>query len=113
MKLFAILCLSTVVVLASGQNIEDCLTQDSIACVQRSIYRKAKEFFGKDSFELISGVSLVKAKEDRSSRTKEDVLYDQEIDNANNVVERQSALENFVGAEATGFFSGRSLKVTK
>ena len=81
--------------------------------MQRSIYRKAKEFFGKDSFEIIGGVSLVKSKEDRSSRSNKEVLYDQEIDNANNVAERQSALENFVGEEATGFFAGRSLMVQK
>ena len=109
MKFFAILCLTSIVVLASGQSIDECLTKDSISCVQRSLYRKAKEFFGKESFDIISGVSLVKAT--RSSRSDKEVLYDQEIESANNVAERQSALENFVGEEVSDFFAGRSLKV--
>lgn len=111
MKLFAFVCLTTVVVLASGQSIDECLNQDSISCIQKSIYRKAKEFFDKDSFEIVSGVTLVKAKDDRSSRSNKEVLYDQEIDTANNVAERQNALENYVGDGISDFFAGRSLKV--
>lgn len=111
MKLFAFVCLTTVVVLASGQSIDECLNQDSISCIQKSIYRKAKEFFDKDSFEIVSGVTLVKAKDDRSSRSNKEVLYDQEIDAANNVAERQNALENYVGDGIGDFFAGRSLKI--
>lgn len=111
MKLFAIVCLATAVVLASGQSIDECLNQDSISCVQTTIYRKAKEFFGKDTFEIVSGVSLVKAKDGRSSRSSKEVIYDQEINTANNVAERQSVLENFVGDEVGDFFAGRSLKI--
>lgn len=110
----AIVFLTASLVLVSGQSIDDCLQQDSISCVQRSLYRKAKEFFDRDSFELVSGVSLVKAAKtgDRDSRSGKEVAYDQEIDAAADVAERQSVLENFVGDEAGEFLSGRSLKVS-
>lgn len=105
-----IVCFSMAVVLISGQDINQCFEQDSISCVQKSLYRKAKEFFTKDNIELFSGVSLVKAA-DRNSRTAKDVIYDQEIDAANDVEGRQSALENFVSDEASDFLTGRSLRV--
>lgn len=113
MKLIAIVFLATAVVLTAGQSLEDCLQSDSISCVQKSLYRKAKEFFDKDNLELFSGVSLVKSAEaqGRSSRTGKDLAYDQEIGAANNVADRQSVLENFVGEEAGEFLTGRSLKV--
>lgn len=111
MKSFLIIvCLSMALVHINGQDIDECLRQDSISCVQRSLYRKAKEFFTKDNIELVSGVSLVKSG-DRTSKSGKEVLYDQEIDAANNVADRQSALENFVGDEAGDFLTGRSLRV--
>ncbi|XP_034179152.1 DUF1676 domain-containing protein Osi6 [Osmia lignaria lignaria] len=113
MKLFAIVFLTAAVVLTTGQSIEDCLKSDSISCVQKSLYRKAKEFFDKDNLELFSGVSLVKNGDEqaRSSRTGKELVHDQEIDAANNVADRQSALENFVTEEAGEFLSGRSLRI--
>lgn len=112
MKSFALLFVVALAAVASAQSIDECLQQDSISCVQKSLFRKAKEFFEKDSFELVSGVSLVKAKSDRSSRSGKDLVYEQEIDQAPSVAERQSALENFVGEEVSDFFSGRSLRVS-
>lgn len=114
MKLFVVAFVALVACgLAAGQELDDCLRQDSISCVQRSLYRKAKEFFGKDSIELASGVSLVKSKaDDRASRSGKAMLYDQEIDAASDVSERQSTLENFVGEEVGDFLTGRSLKVS-
>lgn len=112
MKLFlTIVCLSMAVVLASGQDITECLRQDSISCVQKSLYRKAKEFFGNDNLEIVNGVTLVKSAA-RNSRTGNEVFFDQEIEAANNVADRQSALENFVGEEASEFLTGRSLRVS-
>ncbi|OXU22418.1 hypothetical protein TSAR_010529 [Trichomalopsis sarcophagae] len=111
MKSFAVLFVVALAAAASAQSIDECLQQDSISCVQKSLYRKAKEFFDKDSFELVTGVSLVKAKSDRSSRSGKDLVYEQEIDQAPSVAERQSALENFVGEEVSDFFSGRSLRI--
>ncbi|XP_057340905.1 uncharacterized protein LOC130677980 [Microplitis mediator] len=105
-----IVCFSMAVVLISGQDINKCFEQDSISCVQKSLYRKAKEFFTKDSIELFSGVSLVKSAA-RDSRGSKDVIYDQEIDAANDVAGRQSALENFVSDEASDFMTGRSLRI--
>ncbi|CAL7938064.1 unnamed protein product [Xylocopa violacea] len=113
MKILALAFLTSAVVLAAGQSLEDCLQSDSISCVQKSLYRKAKEFFDKDSLELFSGVSLVRNADSlgRSSRTSKELMYEQEIDAANNVADRQSALENFVSDEAGEFLTGRSLKI--
>ncbi|KAK1122756.1 hypothetical protein K0M31_009198 [Melipona bicolor] len=113
MKIFAVVVLTSAVVLASGQSLDDCLQSDSISCVQKSLYRKAKEFFDKDSLELFSGVSLVKNADSqgRSSRTSKELMYEQEIDAANSVTDRQSALENFVSDEAGEFLAGRSLRI--
>ncbi|XP_011314555.1 uncharacterized protein Osi6 [Fopius arisanus] len=111
MKSFlTIVCLSMAVVAISGQDITECLRQDSISCVQKSLYRHAKNFFGKDNLEIVNGLSLVKSA-DRGSRTGNEVFYDQEIEAASNVADRQSALENFVGEEVSDFLTGRSLRI--
>jgi hypothetical protein len=112
MKSFAFVVIIAFAVAASAQTIDECFRQDSISCVQKSLFRKAKEFFERDSFDLVSGISLVKTKSDRSSRSGKDLMYEQEIDQATGITERQSALENFVGEEVTDFFSGRSLRVS-
>ncbi|KAF3424470.1 hypothetical protein E2986_06020 [Frieseomelitta varia] len=113
MKIFAAVILTSAVVLASGQSLDDCLQSDSISCVQKSLYRKAKEFFDEDSFELFSGVSLVKNGDSRgrSSKTSKELMYEQEIDAANSITDRQSVLENFVSDEAGEFLAGRSLRI--
>lgn len=115
MKLYAFVILAVAAALAAGQTIDNCLQKDSISCLQKSLYRKAKEFFDTDNLEVVSGVSLVKSgdSQSRSSRTGKDLAYDQEIDSANNVADRQNALVNFVSEEAGEFLTGRSLKVIR
>lgn len=114
MKILAIASILTVVV-AAGQSLDDCLQSDSISCVQKSLYRKAKEFFDKDSLELFTGVSLVRNErsQGRSSRSGKELMYEQEIDSANSVTDRQAALENFVSEEAGELLTGRSLRVNR
>ncbi|XP_015585283.1 uncharacterized protein LOC107263014 [Cephus cinctus] len=101
--------------LSSRQSIDSCLAQDSISCVQRSLYRMAKEFFGKESLEIARGVTLVRSAIDtdssRSAKSAKEVLYDQDIEAASSVADRQSALENFVGEKASDFLVGRSLRI--
>ncbi|XP_066582074.1 uncharacterized protein Osi6 [Prorops nasuta] len=111
MKFFAIVMVAGFLALTSAQSIEDCLKQDSISCVQKSLYRKAKEFFDKDSYELVSGISLVKSGQGRNSRSGKEVLYDQEMEAAADVADRQNALENFVSEEVSSFVTGRSLRI--
>ncbi|KAI4495825.1 hypothetical protein M0802_008448 [Mischocyttarus mexicanus] len=111
-----VLFLTTAVVLVAGQTLDECLQKDSISCVQKSIYEKAKEFFGKESLEILPGVNLVKSQdtnnaENRNARSSKDIIYDQEIDGANDVAERQNLLESFVGEEVSNYFTGRSLKI--
>lgn len=107
-----VVILTTALVLTAGQTFDECFKQDSISCVQKSLYRSAKEFFGKDQLEIVSGVSLVKSKSDASnSRSGKMLAYDQEMDVANGVTDRQNALENFISDEAGQFLTGRSLRV--
>lgn len=104
----------TVAALAAGQTIDECFKQDSISCVQRSLYRTAKEFFGKDKLELVSGITLVKSDAGtRDAKSGKELVHDQEMDAAIDVVERQNALENFIGDEAGQFLTGRSLRVNR
>ncbi|XP_076241002.1 DUF1676 domain-containing protein Osi6 [Calliopsis andreniformis] len=112
MKFHAFVLLATFA-LAAGQTFENCLEKDSIACVQKNLYRKAKEFFDSDNVEIFSGVSLVKSgdSQGRGSRSGKELMYDQEIDGASNVADRQNALMDFVSAEAGEFLTGRSLKI--
>ncbi|XP_072749837.1 uncharacterized protein Osi6 [Anoplolepis gracilipes] len=107
-----LLILTTAVVLTAGQSIDECLKQDSISCVQKTLYRTAKEFFAKDKLELVNGVSLVKSNtDDRSAKSGKGLVYDQEIDAANDIVERQNTLENFISDEAEQLLTGRSLRI--
>lgn len=109
------LILTTAVVfttgVVSGQSIDECLKQDSISCVQKTLYRTAKEFFSKDKLELINGVSLVKS--NVNARSIKELAYDQEMEAANNIAERQNSLENFISDETGQFLTGRSLRVHK
>ncbi|KAL6263593.1 hypothetical protein P5V15_006382 [Pogonomyrmex californicus] len=102
------LILTTAVVLTAGQSIDECLKQDSISCVQKTLYRTAKEFFGKDKLEPVNGVSFVK--NNANARSGKELAYDQEME-TNNVAERQNALENFISDEAGQFLTGRSLRI--
>ncbi|CAL1685951.1 unnamed protein product [Lasius platythorax] len=107
-----LLILTTAVVLTAGQSIDECLKQDSISCVQKTLYRTAKDFFAKDKLELVNGVSLVKSNsDDRSARSGKELAYDQEIDAANDITERQNTLENFISDEAGQLLTGRSLRI--
>jgi hypothetical protein len=109
-----LLILTTAVVLVAGQSIDECLKQDSISCVQKTLYRTAKELFAKDKLELVSGISLVKSDADtRSSRSGKELVYDQEMDAANDIVGRQNTLENFISDKAGQFLTGRSIRVKR
>jgi len=103
------LILMTAVVLITGQSIDECLKQDSISCVQKTLYRTAKEFFAKDKLELINGVNLVKSNAD--ARSGKELAYDQEMETASDIAERQNSLENFINDEVGQFLTSRSLRV--
>ncbi|XP_011163936.2 uncharacterized protein Osi6 [Solenopsis invicta] len=108
MKKFFIL-MTAVILTAAGQSIDECLKQDSISCMQKTLYRSAKEFFIKDKLELVNGVSLVK--NNANARSGKELTYDQEIEAANDITERQNSLENFISDEAGQFLTGRSLRI--
>lgn len=109
MKLLAVLLVAAV---ATAQTLDECLEQDSISCIQKSLYRRAKEFFSKDNVEIVRGVSLVKSQDSRAAKSSDDLVFDQEIETAkSSVTDRQNALENFVTDKISGFISSRSLQV--
>ncbi|KAL7296197.1 hypothetical protein TKK_0010736 [Trichogramma kaykai] len=94
--------------------VDECLQKDSITCVQKSLYKRAKELFEKDSYELVAGVSLVKSRRDdgaRSGTGGKAAKYEEEIEKASGIGERQAALENYISEEIGDFFTGRSLKI--
>ncbi|CAB0030516.1 unnamed protein product [Trichogramma brassicae] len=101
---------------AYGQELSECLEKDSISCIQRSLlYKRAKELFEKDSYELVAGVSLVKSHRDDGARRStggKAAKYEEEIEKASGIGERQAALENYISEEIGDFFTGRSLKVS-
>lgn len=107
-----IVVILTVVALAAGQTIDECLKQDSISCVQKTLYRTAKEMFNRDKLELVSGITLVKSNT-RDSRSGKELVHDQEMETATDVVQRQNALENFISDEAGQFLTGRSIRVSR
>ncbi|XP_012522908.1 uncharacterized protein Osi6 [Monomorium pharaonis] len=107
MKKFLILM--TAVILTAGQSIDECLKQDSISCVQKTLYRTAKEFFAKDKIELVNGVSLVNS--NANARSAKELTYDQEMEATNDITERQNSLENFISDETRQFLTGRSLRI--
>ncbi|XP_014212872.1 uncharacterized protein LOC106642569 [Copidosoma floridanum] len=112
MKPFCItLVLAFAAVAVSAQSVDECLQKDSISCVQKSLFRQARGFFNQETFELVGGVSLVKSQGDRASRSDKSIVYEQEIEKAASVAERQSALENFVGEGLNDFLYGRNLKI--
>lgn len=94
--------------IAAAQDFKDCLQKDSISCVQLSIYRKAREFFENPKIELIGGLSFVKpaGRDARSSNI--DGTF---VESANDVEQRENALENFVTEGAKSFFQERSLNL--
>ncbi|KAJ8684342.1 hypothetical protein QAD02_020134 [Eretmocerus hayati] len=110
MKSFSLIIAFALLACAYGQSINECLEKDSISCIQKSLYRKAREFFDKESLEIVSGVSLVKSNE-RSAKSGKELVYDQEIDQSLDVAHRQTALESFIGEEVSEFFNGRSLRI--
>lgn len=116
----SVLLIASLSGIAKAQQINDCLKQDSISCVQKSVYNSFKDFFNQDNLEIVSGVSLVRnarakqeeaTSEEGRSNTGTDIGYDQEINNANDVDERQTALESFVTDGVGTFLTERSLRV--
>lgn len=76
--------------------------------MHQQIYRKAREFFESPKIELIGGLSFIRpaGRDARSSN-----IDGTSVEQANDVEQRESALENFVTEGAKGFFQERSLNL--
>lgn len=73
-------------------SIESCLRKDSISCVQIHVYKKLRALFSKDTIDLLAGFRLVKDHQD-DARSMD---VDNEIYPGKNVLDRQSALEDYI-----------------
>lgn len=84
---------------------ETCLRKDSISCVQIHVYKKLRALFSKDTIDLLAGFRLVKGDENGRSAGP-----DREIYETKNVIDRQSALEDYIYDQMTNFFQKRSFQ---
>lgn len=105
-KVVFVMCVFGIAV--AQENFKDCLQKDSISCVQLSIYRKAKEFFESPKIELIGGLSFIRPAGRDARSTNIDGTF---VETANDVEQRENALENFVTDGAKSFFQERSLNL--
>lgn len=76
--------------------------------VIQQIYRKAREFLDSPKIDLMAGLSFIKpaGRDARSSN-----IDGTQVEQANDVEQRESALENFVTEGAKSFFAERSLNL--
>jgi hypothetical protein len=115
---FGLVVLSACVCLASADPIpaaavrpqdDGCAgNQDSFACAQMQFYRAARSFFDQDKVDLLGGLSLVKTeKKGRSlAENSEDV---NNVENAKDSNDRETALEDFTMHKVMRFFQERTL----
>lgn len=76
--------------------------------MNQQIYRRAREFFDSPKIELISGLSFIKPVGRDARAANVDGTF---VESANDVEQRESALENFVTEGAKSFFQERSLNL--
>lgn len=103
-----VLALCIIGAATAQESFKDCLEQDSISCVQMTIYRKAREIFENPKIEIFGGLSFVKqAGRDARSANLDGAVVEQ----ARSVEDRENALESFVTEGAKSFFQERSLNL--
>lgn len=103
-----VLALCVIGVATAQENFKDCLEQDSISCVQMTIYRKARAIFESPKIDIFGGLSFVK-QAGRDARSAN--IDDAAVVSARSVEDRENALENFVTEGAKSFFQERSLNL--
>lgn len=80
---------------------------DAVACAQMQLFRTVRSFFDQDKVELLGGLSLVKTeKKGRSLETTDDV---NNVENARDANDRETALEDFTMHKVMRFFQERTL----
>jgi len=105
---YIIVSAALILAVAAEESIKDCFNQDSISCIQMSMFRKAREFFDNPEINIIDGLTLVKGS-DRSSRSMS--VDSTAVEQAKSVDDRENALENYVSERAMRFFEERSLNM--
>lgn len=76
--------------------------------MNQQIYRKAREFFDSPKIELIGGLSFIKPAGRDARAANVDGTF---VESANDVEQRENALESFVTEGAKSFFQERSLNL--
>ncbi|XP_063706265.1 uncharacterized protein LOC134835322 [Culicoides brevitarsis] len=99
------LCLLAV---AAESSFKECLEQDSISCVQMTLFRKARDFFDQQDISVVDGLSF---KKDSVRGARSIPVDTSAIEAANTIESREDALENYVSERAMNFFQERSLNL--
>lgn len=105
--IFSAICLIAVTA-EQPQSFKECFQQDSIACIQMAIFRKARDFFDQQEINVVDGLSFIKTNA-RNSRSMP--LDTSAVESANTIESREDALENYVSERAFNFFQERSLNM--
>lgn len=93
----------------TSQEFSKCLETDSIACLQLTLFRKARSIFENPQIELFGGVSLVhnSPKDSRQGKALDPNAIAVEV--APSVEARNTELSNYFLTNAKKFFAERSL----
>jgi len=83
--------------------LQECFDKDSIACVQTTVYRRAREFFDQPNIKLFGGISFAQTNE-RSAKQLEP-----EVEQATSVQAREIALEDYLLNRMKNFFNERQV----
>lgn len=95
---------------AAKQQDDGCANnQDSIACAQMQMFRSVRSFFDQDKVELLGGLSLIKTEKKARSLAAETAEDVNNVENAKDTNDRESALEDFTMHKVMRFFKERTL----
>lgn len=108
--LSACVCLALADPIPVAKQDEGCAgNQDSFACAQMQFYRAARSFFDQDKVDLLGGLSLVKTEKKGRSLAPESAEDINNVENAKDSNDRETALEDFTMHKVMRFFQERTL----
>lgn len=91
-------------------DLADCAKNaNSVECAQMQMFRTIRSFFDQEKVDLLAGLSLVKTEKKGRSLAADTVEDVNNIENAKNADERETALEDFTMHKVMRFFHERSL----
>ena len=98
---------------ASAVTLDECITEDSISCLQVQIYRSIKSLLDQDRIDLIGGLSLFREEDSKNvarAMTTEGITSEEQIRGAHDFESMESAIESFVYQKISVFFQEHSIR---